>query len=170
MKCVPSPGCTPLPCRDRAGNTCKRNDNQFQIINHMNISARKILSGSTILLRSVNSPSNWLDCSSPNKCTISTCPEDNVEEPSNSSYISNCSRHHFQVFGVDRKLSQILNINHKLRFRSNSDKYLNCNGKRCKLLQEDNCRTDSTVAPIELNEDRETCEPQNFTVLKISEK
>lgn len=171
MKCVPSPGCTPMPCHDHGGNTCHGPELQFQIINHPSISSRRIKSSNTVLLRSVNTPTSWLDCSDATRCIISPCREDNPDDGANSSYISNCSRHHFQVFGVGRRDNKILNNQHKLKFKySNSDdSYLNCNGKRCTLLQDGLCPVEKGAkVPFIQDEKTGQCPIQSFEVELLS--
>ena len=160
MKCVPSPGCTPVPCiRSR----CTGLNNQFYIIN-LATSGKKILSGGTVLLRSVNAPANWLDCSNRNNCIISTCREDNVEDLTTASYKSSCTSHQFQVFGVRRRLNRLLNIKHKLRFKDkNQQSYLSCNGKRCRLLERGICPT----RPLFLSNGE--CQIEKFSVHKLAE-
>ena len=162
MKCVPSPGCTPLPC---VGSSCTGVHNQFHIINH-ETSVNKIRSGSIVLLRSVNAPANWLDCSNPRSCIISTCREDNVEDLTNASYKSSCTSHQFQVFGVGRKNNKLLNVGHKLRFKDkNQQSYLSCNGKRCSLLESGICPT----RPLFSVESNGECPIGNFSVYKLAE-
>lgn len=166
MKCVPSPGCTPLPCDMNACtgvNTAE--NNQFHIINHES-STKKIRSGATVLLRSVNAPSNWLDCSN-TRCIVSTCAEDNEEDPANISYVSSCSSHQFKVFGLGRQLNKLLKVEHKLQFRHKTrPSYLSCNGKRCILLDQGSCQI-SPVFPVEKVDGN--CPIENFSVDKLSE-
>lgn len=169
MKCVPSPGCTPLPCR---GISCQGEDNQFHIVNHKS-KTNKIKSGATVLLRSVNAPSNWLDCSGSSNtdtCIISTCREDNVEDPQNASYISSCSSHHFKVFGVGRGINKVLNVNHKLQFRDkNQQSYLSCNGKKCKLRAKGECPNSRRyILDFEPDQNGE-CSVESFRATKLSE-
>lgn len=166
MKCVPSPGCTPLPCKDYGINTCHGIENQFQIVNHQSISSRRIKSGNIVLLRSINTPTRWLDCSNTEKCVISPCTEDNPDDEANSSYISNCSRHHFQVFGVRRRLKKVLNNHHKLQFKYNDDGFLNCNGKRCHLIPDGICPSRSKVPFVQDTDG--TCPAEGFHVQLLS--
>ena len=168
VKCVSSPGCIPVHC---ATNTCTgastAENNQFYIVKHGVTSNRKILSGSTVSLRSVNTPSKWLDCSDPTNCIISTCREDNVEDPSNSNYVSSCIWHQFEVFGVGRALNKLLNIEHKLQFRDRDQQtYLSCNGKRCKLLAEGRCQRRPVYT---VNKTNGECPIESFSVNKLSE-
>lgn len=166
MRCELAPGCTPLPCKNRGGNTCEHVDNQFQIVKQDNHSNR-IKNGNTVLLRSVNSPSNWLDCSD-TQCIISPCNEDNVQDPGNSSYLSNCSKHHFQVYGLNRAPSKVLSVNHLLQFSySNSERFLSCRGKDCKLLADGECPNRPYSAFP--NPPDDICPKEYFKATKLSE-
>ena len=170
MQCTPSPGCKPYHCRDHGGDTCHNPDYQFQIINHHSISSKRLRPGNTVLLRSVNSPTNWLDCSSSTKCVISQCAEDNSDDSANSSYISNCSRHHFQVYTVNKK-HKLIKSGHQLQFKysggggGESSSYLSCNDKKyCKLLSEGECPNEQrAIFPRQPKSDG-TCDPESFSV------
>ena len=163
MKCVPSPGCTPIPC---VGSSCTGVNNQFYIINLESSAKKKIRSGSTVLLRSVNTLAYWLDCSNPRNCIISTCREDNVEDLTNSSYKSSCTSHQFQVFAVGRTNNKLLNVGHKLRFKDkNQQSFLSCNGKRCRLLERGICPT-RPLYPVKSDGE---CQIEKFSVYKLAE-
>lgn len=169
MECVPSPGCTPLPCKNYGGNSCEDLTHQFEIINYDSTKrSKRIKSQTTILLRSFRSRSQWLDCSNPDSCVISDCPEDNPDDPSNASYVSNCSRHQFQVFGIGRGANKVINSNTKLQFKySDSEEFLTCNGRKCHTLTDGSCpdmrATKVTVTPDENGQ----CENEKFSVIKL---
>ena len=147
IECNPSPGCTPVVC---TGNHCEQNiRNQFQLIKpDFRVNGKNVRSGSTIILRSIDVYSHFLDCSNPMRCVVSECKEDAQEDRLNASYASSCAKHQFQVFGVNRTLNKILNTkSHKLKFKSTSPRtdsknrsyFLSCNAKRCHLQPEGAC-------------------------------
>ncbi len=147
IECVPSPGCTPIPC---VGSACESPDSQFQIVKiDEEENGDSIRSGNTVVLRSIESYSQFLNCSNPAQCVLSDCRKDNVEDPNNASYIPTCTDHLFEIVGVKRKLGKILNVKHDLKFKSkhphpdpkqrNSEHYLSCNGKFCHLLKKGDC-------------------------------
>ncbi len=157
-----TPSCIPKPC---TVFSCKNEDNQFEIIKANRSATPRIESGNTVLLRSVKFESKFLDCSDSRRCTISTCNEDNLNEDiSNSSYISNCARHQFQIFGYSKNkgaLKTSLTTNHQLQFKEHdSSKLMDCRGKFCKM--------DDGSCPPE-NITKSICTLQSFTALKLSE-
>ena len=167
MECRPSPGCSPRDCiTDHLGyTTCEEEYHQFQIINHPNITKKRIKSGNTVFLRSINSPANWLECSS-RQCKISRCYEDNVLDPFNSSYIPTCARYQFQVWGVNRGKGRSISVHNKVYFKGSSNHtYLNCNGKYCTLLEEGECQRKKH----QVIERDGPCPIQTFKVTKLSE-
>ena len=170
MECVPSPGCTPLPCRNFGGNSCEDLNSRFEIVNYDPTKRidKRIKSETTVLLRSLRTRSRWLDCSNPDNCVISDCPEDNPDDPSNGSYVSNCSRHQFQVSGVGRDANKVLNTNFKLKFKySDSDEFLSCNGRKCHTLAEGSC-PDPRVTKVAVTPDENgQCESEKFSAIKL---
>ena len=129
MECVPSPGCVPISCE---GSACLQGHNQFQIVKKDEEDTKNtIRGGNTVLLRSVEDYSHWLDCSNPTICKISECSEDNAGDPNNASYVSSCAKHRFKIFGVGRN-SKVLNVNNSLQFKSiEQDGLLKCSNKKC---------------------------------------
>lgn len=169
MQCTPSPGCNPVECEDFGGNTCDDSLNQFQIVNHHTVSGSKVKTGNIVLLRSIKTNTHWLDCSDHTQCVLSPCNEDNPEDPGNSSYISNCSKHHFTVLGLGRPLHKLLSTKHKLQFKYGDSGFLNCNGKRCEILPEGDCPNPASMKVlVEPNEDG-VCPVDSFFVTKLSE-
>ena len=171
VQCVPSPGCTPItrPCRNFGGDTCAESKSQFQIINLPSVRSPKIRNGNTVLLRSVQTKSHWLDCSNHDQCVISECREDYVEDSANDSYISNCSYHQFQVYGIGKSGRARLSTNNLLKFKYSDpvtgyDGYLNCNGRKCNLLTETEC----PVRPF-VSLSSATCSPEGFQIKKLIE-
>ena len=173
MKCVPSPGCTPVPC---LGSICKSIPNQFQIIKtNEEDGGQSIRSWNTVVLRSVNDYSHFLDCSNPANCVVSECREDNdVEDPNNASYVSSCANHKFEIIGIRRKKGKVLNTSHKIQFRKpNTDggeeQYLSCNGKRCHLKRDGDCPTQRTILFSPPRDSLGRCPIDAFNVTKLAE-
>lgn len=158
-------GCIPRLCftHHLSGyNTCEEKYHQFQIINHKNITKKRIKSGNTVLLRSMASPGKWLDCST-RRCRVSQCYEDGIQDPYNSTYIPTCSRHHFEVWGMNRRRGKILSSHHKLQFKGRSGDFVNCNGVFCTLLEEGECQR----AKYQTIRRDEPCPIQGFSVIKL---
>ena len=154
IKCSNNSRCMRLPCYDE--NSCHQPSHQFQIINHQNTSSKKIKSGGTVLLRSVNHPSNWLDCSNITSCTLSECLEENIDS------ISSCSKHHLQILGKRRPLNKLLNTANKILFKHPFfSKYLNCRHDFCELIE------DGVCSPASVGKVNRSCSPESFKVIKL---
>ena len=71
------------------------------------------------------------------------------------------------MFGHNRALNKLLNVNHKLYFKKN-DSYLNCNGNRCGLLETDSCPNESR-ALYPVSPENGKCPAERYNVIKLSE-
>ena len=170
MRCVVSPGCTPTPCHSTSllGESishCNNVENQLRIfkVDTSPFDARiNILSGDTVVLRSIKKSSMWLNCSSPNKeCKISPCTSNQLDN--SGSNISDCADHLFTVRGVTvtkkgktriRATGKVIAEGHSVQLKSQSEGlYLGCRAhdKKCKVSGTEDC-------------DNETCRIQNFNI------
>lgn len=120
-------------------NDCK--EQYFVMYLSSNRKNRFIKNGDTIALRSSKRSSYWMDCSRGN-CTLSQCA-DNPKSITNYTR-DICSQHKLQIFAVDKKENKRIQTTNLFYFKGlGSDKYLNCYGKRCKLISESsNCDED----------------------------
>ena len=72
------------------------------------------------------------------------------------------------MFGHKRGLNRQLKVNrHKLFFKKN-DSYLNCNGKKCGLLETDACPNEE-CALYEVVPRNGECPAERYNVIKLSE-
>lgn len=175
IECTPSPGCVPIECRNP--RACSGLRSQFQIIKTDETqTGRKIRNGNTVVLRSIEDYSYFLDCSNPNSCILSECREDNVEDPYNASYVPSCTKHQFEIIGINRAPNKILNTGHKFQFKNKDshsdpqrrDFYLTCNGKFCHLKPQGQCESNRPPALfVAKGTEKNKCKPDTFTISKI---
>lgn len=95
---------------------------------------RYIKSGDTIAFKSRKRKDHWIDCSRGN-CTLTKC-----DSNSNNNDITNftrdiCNQHQFNIYAVGKKDGKRIKSK-DLVYIKFSTKYLNCLGKRCKLISE----------------------------------
>lgn len=98
---------------------------------------RIIKNGDTVAFKSRKRKDHWIDCSRGN-CTLTKC-----DSNSNNKKITNftrdiCNQHQFKIYAVDNSGKTVKRIRSKedLVYFKFSTKYLNCLGKRCKLISE----------------------------------
>ena len=173
MECSIYPGCIPVPC---IGSTCRSIPNMLQIIRVTNERV-SIRYGDTVVLRSVEHYSHFLDCSDPTRCTLSTCRTDYYRgvDLNNDDYVSTCRNHQFEIFGIRRK-NKILETSDMIYFRkkfiriNNFEHYLSCNGKTCHLKVKGNCPANQRIAIFHPPRNSSgVCPIDIFKVIKISE-
>lgn len=166
MECSISPGCIPVSC---VGSACKSLPNIFQIIKIGNERV-SIRDGDTVVLRSVDHFSHFLDCSDSTRCTLSTCRIDSYVWDLNSyNYISTCGHHQFEIFGIKRK-NKILSTRTRIYFRKKfaNEFYLSCNWKMCYLQVKGDCPINQKY--VIFNPPRDSlgrCPIDTFRVTKI---
>lgn len=162
VKCVTSSvGCRPVQCQHFGDDSCIDLSHQFSVVKYGSGSS-KIRSGNTVLLRSVDTPSRWVDCSG-SQCVLSSCSSDNVRDAGSPSYRSSCSKHRFVVVKKSPG-SNWLRTGYSVELRQGSQ-YLNCNGKKCVKLGSGSCPSSSfRLVPV-----GRACPPQRFTLTKVAE-
>lgn len=96
---------------------------------------RHIKSGDTIALKSVKRSNHWVDCSRGN-CTLTDCP-DNTGKTITNFTRDICSQHKFRIYAVGKILRKRIQVTDTIYLQAiDSDKYLNCLDRKCKLVSE----------------------------------
>ena len=138
VRCTPS--CRADTCFEFNGkSSCDFLDYQFEIIVRKNPDAKKVKSGDEVALRWRRDPTHWLDCSnSDSACSTTRCTGNDADSISNAS-VTTCSSHHFKIIGVDRREGRLLNTNHSIQLRHESNpEFINCNdNNKCKFSSEE---------------------------------
>ena len=76
----------------------------------------------------------FLDCSREEGCRLTNCNDSPLKDITNYTK-ELCPVHHLEIFAVDKKLNARIQTTDLFYIKAvNEEKYLNCNGKSCKLV------------------------------------
>ena len=121
---------------------------------------RYIRTGDTVAFKSLKRTDHWIDCSRGN-CTLTKCP-DNPKTGKITNFTKQiCTQHKFKI--VSLGTTKRIRTTDSFYLQSlESEKYLNCVGKRCQMITEGSDCGDS-----ESGSSGDLCNRQHFGIEKL---
>ena len=108
----------------------------FKIFMTQNKKNRFIKNGMTIALQYTHRDGHWLDCGR-DECKLTECDRNPTSDVTN--YTTDiCTQHHLEIYSTGN-IPRVRTDDFVYIKAVDSDKYLNCFGKSCKLITEGDC-------------------------------